>query len=75
MRFQDKYPDFAAIEQQVRRAQAERALYIATLIADGVAAIVGGVRRLLPDAVAAAKSTRAARPLVVKARFAETARY
>lgn len=74
MSFQSKYPEFAPIEQHIRRANAERAVYIATLIADAALAIVGGLRRLLPASAPAAKTARAPRPLVVKARL-ETARY
>jgi hypothetical protein len=42
MRFSQTYPDFAAIEAQVKFARAERSLAIAQGIADALAAI-GGV--------------------------------
>ena len=52
-RFQKQYPDFASIEYYIRQAHAERSLYIATAIADGIVAAVRGIGRLLgntPDA-------------------------
>ena len=41
--FKKRYPDFASIEQHIRRAHAERAVHIGSMIAD---AIVGGARAL-----------------------------
>lgn len=46
MTFKDQYPDFAAVESHIRRARAERSLYIAHMIAGFVASIVGGLRKL-----------------------------
>jgi hypothetical protein len=65
--FGKRYPDFATVEQHIRRAQAQRAVFIATLIADGIAAVVQALRRLVGTAPAAAQR---AKPLVVKARAA-----
>jgi hypothetical protein len=67
MRFATQYPDFAAVEKQVRRAQAQRAVAIATLIADGITATIRGVRRLVgfADKVQIPDS----QPLVIKARL------
>ena len=53
--FKDKYPEFAAIEQHIRRANAERSVYIAGVIAEGITSVVRGLRRL-----AAAGSDRVA---------------
>jgi hypothetical protein len=46
MNFKEKYPDFAAIESQVRRARVERAIYLSQAIIAGVQAVIGGVKRL-----------------------------
>ena len=46
MSFKDKYPDFAAVEEHIRRARAERALMIATLLSNGIVAVIDGVKRL-----------------------------
>lgn len=46
MSFKTKYPDFAAIEHLVRRAQAERAVALATTFADAIFAVTRGLRRL-----------------------------
>ncbi|HEX5128346.1 MAG TPA: hypothetical protein VFV90_01310 [Usitatibacter sp.] len=44
--FKTRYPEFASIEYQIRQAHAERALAIATRIADGIAAVTRGTGRL-----------------------------
>jgi len=46
MNFKDKYPDFAAIEAHIRRARAERAVAIATMLTGAIMAIVNGMKRL-----------------------------
>lgn len=46
MSFKDKYPDFAAIEGHIRRAQAERSVAIATFLAEVIMATVNGVKRV-----------------------------
>ncbi len=38
--------DFDAIQEHIRRAQAERSLFIATLIADAIVATWNGVKSL-----------------------------
>jgi len=67
MSFATQYPDFAAVEKQVRRAQAQRAVAIATMIADGISATIRGARRLvgLADHVQIPDT----QPLVIKARL------
>jgi hypothetical protein len=45
MDFKDRFPDFAAVEQHIRRAQAERSVYIASMIAGFLVAIGGGIKR------------------------------
>ncbi len=44
MKFQEKYPDFAAVEAHIHRARVERAVYLAGAIVNGVEAIVNGLR-------------------------------
>ena len=41
MSFKDDYPEYAAIEHHIRRAHAERAVAIASLLANGLARIAG----------------------------------
>ena len=49
MDFRTEYPDYAAIEHHIRHARAERSVVIAQMIANGVAAIVRGIRRFSSD--------------------------
>ena len=44
--FKDQYPDFAAIEGHIRRARAERSVYIAMAITDGLVALGRGFKWL-----------------------------
>ena len=44
--FSKRYPEFASIENHIRRAQAERAVTIANWIADAVVASVNATRGL-----------------------------
>ena len=46
MNFKEKYPDFAAIEDHVRAARVERALYLSQVIIGAVQTVVDGVKRL-----------------------------
>ena len=48
--FRKQYPDFASIEYHIRQAHAERSVYIATAIAEGLAALVRGTGRLFAKA-------------------------
>jgi len=51
--FKKRYPEFASIEQQVRRAHAERQVAIASAFANGIIAAVHGIGQLFaPKAVA-----------------------
>ena len=45
--FKEKYPDFAAVEHHIRQARAERALYLAHVIAGIIDSVGKGIRRLL----------------------------
>lgn len=36
MNFQDKYPEFAAIESQIMAARVERAVYLSSVIVKGI---------------------------------------
>ena len=57
--FRDRYPDFAAIEQHIRRANAERSLYIAHIIAGMIDTVGRGIRRLLSAGAGRAADLRA----------------
>jgi hypothetical protein len=46
MNFQQKYPDFAAIENQVMAARVERAVYLSTAIVSGINWVVASGKRL-----------------------------
>jgi hypothetical protein len=67
MRFAAEYPDFAPVEKQVRLARAQRAVAIATMIADGITATLRGVRRLV--GIADSVQLPETQPLVIKARL------
>jgi hypothetical protein len=49
MNIRNDYPEFTAIEDHIRRAQAERSLYLAHLIANGIDSMVRGTRRLFAN--------------------------
>ena len=51
--FKSQYPDFAAIEAQIRRANAERSVAIATLLANGIVAAHRALGRLFAPKAAA----------------------
>lgn len=44
--FKDKYPEYASIEAHIRRARAERSVYIAHLIARMIVAVGRGLKSL-----------------------------
>ncbi len=44
MDFKDRYPDYATIEEHIRRARIERSLAIAQMLADAIAAVMKGLR-------------------------------
>ena len=67
--FKKQYPDFAVIEKHIRAAQAQRAVVIASLFADGLVALARGLRRLAGFSPAASAPARN-KPLVVKATVA-----
>jgi hypothetical protein len=46
MNFKESYPDFAAIEGHVRKARAERSVYVAQLLVDSVMSLGRGLRIL-----------------------------
>lgn len=46
MKFKDKYPDFAAVEDKILAARAERAAFVAQAIVDGIGATLRGMNRL-----------------------------
>ena len=47
MDFRTEYPDYAAIQDHIRRARAERAVAIATWLSGAVLAVSGGIKRLV----------------------------
>lgn len=44
--FNEKYPEYAAIEAHIRRAHAERSVAIAHLIASAAESVLRGIKRL-----------------------------
>ena len=46
MSFKDSYPEFAAVEAHIRRAHAERSVYIAAVLSDAILAAVRGIKSL-----------------------------
>jgi hypothetical protein len=44
--FNEKYPEYAAIEAHIRRAHAERSVAIAHLIASAAESAIRGIKRL-----------------------------
>ena len=46
MTFRETYPDFAAIEEHIKKARAERSLAIAQFIADAIVDSIGGIKKL-----------------------------
>ena len=46
MDFKDSYPDYAAVEELVRRARLEQTVAISQLIADAVVDTARGLRRI-----------------------------
>jgi hypothetical protein len=59
MSFKNDYPEFATIEHHIRRAHAERSVYIAGLIAEAVMSVVRGLRRLASSGARHAADARA----------------
>ena len=49
MDIKNDYPEYASIEEHIRKANAERSVYIAHLIADGVERMVRGLRQVFSD--------------------------
>jgi hypothetical protein len=60
MDFKTQYPDYAAIEQQIRRAQAERSLAVAQMIVRFIETIGRGLKRFSDGPVLAAAADRRA---------------
>lgn len=46
MRFNEQYPDFAAVERHIHAARVERAVYLASAIVRGIDAVMRGLRRI-----------------------------
>jgi hypothetical protein len=47
MEFEDRYPEYASVAELVRRAKAERSVYIAQFIAECVEHVVNGAKGLV----------------------------
>ena len=62
--FKTRHPDFASIENHIRRAHAERQVAIASMMAEGIVAAVRGIGRFFGNQPV--KRTRAG-TVVVKA--------
>jgi hypothetical protein len=60
MDFKTDYPDFAAIETQIRRAHAERSVVLAQAIAGFVQAVFRGLSKLGEGPILAAANDRRA---------------
>jgi hypothetical protein len=59
MKFKDQYPDFAAVEQLIHRARAERAVALANIIANAIVAVGRGLRALISAGTSRAADLRA----------------
>lgn len=46
MKFSETYPDYASVEAHIRRARAERAVYLANAITEFVLAVSRGLKRV-----------------------------
>ncbi len=53
MSFKTEYPDFATIEEHIRRARIERSVAIASLLSQGVVSTINGVKSLFAKATEA----------------------
>ncbi len=60
MVFSRKNPDFAAIQADIERARLQRTVYLATLIAEGLAALGRGFRKAAGRTAAAMEADRKA---------------
>ena len=49
MDIKNDYPEYASIEEHIRKANAERSVYIAHLLANGVERMVRGLRSVFLD--------------------------
>ena len=49
MDFKNEYPEYAVIEEHIRRARAERSVVIAHMLANAIDATVRGIRRVFTD--------------------------
>ena len=60
MDFRNSYPDFAAVEEHIKRARVERSVAIAQFLADAIVGTWRGLRNI-GVAVAGFKAPRSAR--------------
>lgn len=73
MSFKTRYPDFALVERHIQAARAERAVYIATGIANAIMAVTRFVQRLAGIETRPAERNLKGN-LVVKAQVGKAAR-
>jgi hypothetical protein len=71
--FNEKYPEYRAIEAHIRRAHAERSIAIAHLIATAVASSVRGIKRLGNMFTLGLEAERSRHALEVDALFRKSA--
>ena len=64
--FKQEYPEFADIQEQIRRARAERSVAIGTMIGEAVGAVIQALTR--------PAKARGGKPLVVRAHLASFTR-
>ena len=59
MKFNDQYPDFAEVAHHIRRARAERVVFLANVVSDVVTAVGRGLRNLVSAGTGRAADLRA----------------
>ena len=63
MRFSETYPDYASVEEHVRRARAERAVYLASAITQFVVAVSNGLKRAVASTAKSMEAERERRAI------------
>jgi hypothetical protein len=69
MSFSTDYPEYSEIEEQIRRARAERSVIIAHMIADAVVAVIRGFKQMRAGLAHGIKLERDIHALQVDALF------
>jgi hypothetical protein len=63
MRFSETYPDYASVEEHVRRARAERAVYLASEITRFIVAASSGLKRVVASTARSMEAERERRAI------------